>query len=84
MLAHGCGKNINVHKESVMRWLILVLFVLLSAYLVYFAAYNAWASTTPVIDPEAFKTRFYVLIAGAFVTLGLGVNAFIMLGRNKR
>ena len=62
-----------------MRWFVLILFTLLSAYLLYLALFNAWASATPVADPEVFKTRFYCLLSCSFVTLGLGVNAFLLM-----
>ena len=65
-----------------MRWFVLTLFIVLSAYLLDAAYFNAWVSITP--DPGAYKTRIYVLIAGAFVTLALGVNVFLLIGKKDK
>ena len=67
-----------------MRWFVLTLFMVLSAYLLYLTYFNAWASVTPVPDPEVYKTYVYVLIAGAFVTFGLGINVFLLMSKKKK
>lgn len=66
-----------------MRWGVLGFFTLLAAYLLYLAYFNAWASTTPVSNPEVYMTRFYCLVPGAFVTFGIGVLVFVLLGRRE-
>lgn len=66
-----------------MRWIVLSLFAVMAAYLLYLAYFNAWASVTPVADPEAYKTRFYCLIPGSFITFGIGVLIFVLMGKRK-
>lgn len=66
-----------------MRWGWLGIFTFLAGYLLYLAYYNAWASTTPVSNAEVYMTRFYCLIPGAFVTFGIGVLVFVILGRQE-
>jgi hypothetical protein len=37
---------------------------------------------TPVpsnVPPEIFKIRFYFVLAGALIVLGLGINAFLLM-----
>ena len=67
-----------------MRWGFLGGFTILAIYLLYLAYFNAWASATPVPDAELFKTRFYCLVPGAFLTFGIGVVIFILLGNKKK
>jgi hypothetical protein len=70
-----------LEKGGYMRWGLLGFFCLLAAYLLYLAYFNAWASATPVPNAEVFKTRFYCLVPGAFITFGIGVLTFVLIGK---
>ena len=76
--------SISLENIKIILSLFPSFFSVIFNFLFYLSFFNAWASATPVADPEVFKTRFYCLLAGSFVTLGLGVNAFLLMGRNKK
>jgi len=62
-----------------MRWLVLVVTVLLTLVGLYFSAFNAWLTATPVPDPDARAQHAGVIVAITIFVFVSGIATFGLL-----
>jgi hypothetical protein len=67
-----------------MRWFALILVTLLGLYIMTWAFQNAWISSTPVSNPEIYKTRALFLLPMSLIILIQGVILFLKIGKGKK
>jgi len=67
-----------------MKISLLIIFLILSAMVMWWGIENVWLSATPVADPEIYKTRAYFLIPSSFILAGLGIGIYVCMKKKER
>ena len=67
-----------------MKISLLIIFLTLSALVMWWGIEKDWLTATPVADPEIYKTRAYFLIPSSFILAALGIGIYVCMGKRER
>lgn len=66
-------------KIQAVRWAVLIVSLILSAFSFLAYAYNSWITITPFYDPDRYRIFSFIWLVTALASLGVGGTIFFRL-----